>query len=267
MMDTHEDQKSGLGISLWVKILAVVGVLIVASLAGALMQMALTKAHASAEMATFFAYTLQFSVTILFALWLCRHSGTNPSFLRFSIRGLDPAVILGGVILLFAVSMVLEPLLALLPEAYLEMVKQSVGSGGWSMLTVIVMAPILEEVLFRGIIQGAIVRQYGSMSGLLIASAIFGVIHLIPQQAINAFFAGMVLGYVYLTTGSLIPGIVIHAINNAVAYVGMAMMGEQTVFYTRDLFPDPVWYWAVYGLCVVVVGVTIPIAYRRLKRM
>ena len=86
------------------------------------------------------------------------------------------------------------------------------------MLTVIVAAPILEEILFRGIIQGSLVRKYGPWRGVLVASAIFGVVHGIPQQVVNAFFVGAVLGFVYYCSRSLIVVMVIHAINNAFSY-------------------------------------------------
>lgn len=87
----------------------------------------------------------------------------------------------------FAATILIEPVVALFPERWLELLDEHMRLGGWMMLTVIVAAPILEEILFRGIIQGSLVRKYGPWRGVLVASAIFGVVHGIPQQVVNAF--------------------------------------------------------------------------------
>ncbi len=78
-----------------------------------------------------------------------------------------------------------------------------------------------EELLFRGFIGRGLVGRYGRVAGVLITSAIFGAIHLEPLQAIGAFFIGIVLHYVYLTTKSLFVPIMLHFLNNFLAVVAM----------------------------------------------
>ena len=51
---------------------------------------------------------------------------------------------------------------------------------------------------FRGIVQDALTRKYGALRGVVIAAAVFGIVHLIPQQVINAFMVGSVLGQILL---------------------------------------------------------------------
>lgn len=53
------------------------------------------------------------------------------------------------------------------------------------------------------------------IGGLILPALFFGIIHLNFIQAPNAFFAGLILGAVYLKTRSIIPSIVIHFINNS----------------------------------------------------
>ena len=78
-------------------------------------------------------------------------------------------------------------------------------------------------------------RKYGPWRGILIASAIFGIVHGIPQQALNAFFVGAMIGFIYYKTQSLIPCILIHALNNAVSYFVWMLSGEKIVF-TKEMF-------------------------------
>ena len=121
------------------------------------------------------------------------------------------------------------------------------------MLTSILLAPVLEEILFRGIIQDSLTYKYGPWKGILWGAAVFGVVHIIPQQVVNAFLIGLVLGYIYYRTRSLIPVMVIHCVNNAIAYFGWVIGGEKLVS-TRQQLGDDTTYYIVYALaCVVFV--------------
>lgn len=74
-----------------------------------------------------------------------------------------------------------------------------------------------EELLFRGFIQGDLVKAFGWKWGLFGASALFAVMHLtwrsIPELGF-VFFAGLILGALYLKTKSLVAPIVAHGVNN-----------------------------------------------------
>ncbi|MEE8403386.1 MAG: type II CAAX endopeptidase family protein [Candidatus Hydrothermarchaeaceae archaeon] len=76
-----------------------------------------------------------------------------------------------------------------------------------------------EELLFRSIIQVDLQKTFGNQKGLLLASYIFGIMHLSwrsPTELVFAFLAGYLLGYIYNRTGSLVGPIMLHAINNTV---------------------------------------------------
>ena len=116
-----------------------------------------------------------------------------------------------------------------------------------------IFAPLSEEILFRGIIQDSLTYKYGPWKGILWGAAVFGVVHIIPQQVVNAFLIGLVLGYIYYRTRSLIPVMVIHCVNNAIAYFGWVIGGEKLVS-TRQQLGDDTTYYIVYALaCVVFV--------------
>lgn len=85
-------------------------------------------------------------------------------------------------------------------------------------IAVVIMAPIVEELLFRGAIQGHLLRKWKHPAGaIVLSSLIFGVVHGNWVQAPFAFVTGLALGWMYYRTGSLLPGILMHFVNNSAA--------------------------------------------------
>ena len=83
-----------------------------------------------------------------------------------------------------------------------------------------VLAPLLEEVLFRGAIQGCLMRFYGRpWPAIITAALVFGIIHWNPVQVVYASIFGIVLGWIYYRTGSLLSVIVGHVLNNTFAVI------------------------------------------------
>jgi membrane protease YdiL (CAAX protease family) len=71
-----------------------------------------------------------------------------------------------------------------------------------------------EELMFRGFLGRGLVGRYGVVAGVVLTSLLFGLIHLIPSQAIFAALMGIPLHYVYLTTRSLWLPMLLHFLNN-----------------------------------------------------
>ena len=87
-------------------------------------------------------------------------------------------------------------------------------------IAVVIMAPIVEELLFRGAIQGHLLRKWKHPAGaIVLSSLIFGVVHGNWVQAPFAFVTGLALGWMYYRTGSLLPGILMHFVNNSAAVI------------------------------------------------
>jgi len=78
-----------------------------------------------------------------------------------------------------------------------------------------IIAPIVEEMLFRGVILRSFLRQYGRIPSVLGSAALFGIAHLNIYQGVEALIAGAILGWLYERTRSLIPCIALHAAYNA----------------------------------------------------
>lgn len=248
----------------WGDLLTLLGVFIVATVLGSLLTGVLQKiGSVSVGFGAFLGYVIQFSLVIIFGLFQRKiRSPKETRLLKFGLAKLDFVIILWGTIMVLATGVVIEPLLNLFPETYLDRLGNIMAAGGWMMFTSIVIAPIMEEILFRGILQDALMRKYGVFVGILIASAVFGIVHLIPQQVVNAFMIGIVLGYIYYRTGALLPVILIHCINNAISYFTWMLNGE-TLLSTREQKGNDTLYFTVYGIaCVLFVIGFVSIAIR-----
>ena len=87
-------------------------------------------------------------------------------------------------------------------------------------------APLFEEMLFRGFLQPLFSRTFGTVSGILLTSVLFGSLHAVQYKFVWQYVAavscvGIALGVVRYRTGSIIPSTVMHACFNAVAATGL----------------------------------------------
>jgi hypothetical protein len=78
-----------------------------------------------------------------------------------------------------------------------------------------------EEIFFRGFLSRGLVGNHGVIWGSLIASIFFAVVHVAPVQVCGVFILGLGMQYVFLTTRSLLAPIVLHMLNNSIAFVLM----------------------------------------------
>lgn len=137
---------------------------------------------------------------------------------RFAFGGWNPMLLVWAFVFMLAVGVVCEPLFALLPEP----ADTDLGRGGWALFSVLVAAPVLEELLCRGVVLESLRSRYGTVPAWFFSSLFFGVLHGQLLLAANAFVIGLILGYVCLVTGSLWASMILHALNNAMAYLLMA---------------------------------------------
>lgn len=81
-------------------------------------------------------------------------------------------------------------------------------------LFVIVIAPICEELLFRGLLLPSLKPQYGVVWSVLYSSLLFGLFHIRPKIIIPSFLAGIILGCLTINSGSIIPAAITHCLYN-----------------------------------------------------
>ena len=100
----------------------------------------------------------------------------------------------------------------------------------WLSLSVVVAAPIFEEMVFRGFVYGGFERSLGAFPALLLSSVLFTVLHgqYNWYELAQIFVLGMVLGLARMRTQSLFTPMVMHAVNNGMA-TAMVFFAQQSV--------------------------------------
>ena len=82
---------------------------------------------------------------------------------------------------------------------------------------VVILSPIAEEILFRGLLYTRLKQGMPKLAALLISSAIFGFVHGEAIWAVAGFMGGLALAWVFESTGSLAACIIVHMVNNLAA--------------------------------------------------
>lgn len=147
---------------------------------------------------------------------------------RDKYKEVSRQVLLVSTVFVFAAMYVLNLLIEqvgipnTMEDAFIEMSRNPLG-----LLSIALLAPILEEMLFRGAIEGRLLRMWQNPWGaIIVSSLVFGVVHMNPAQIPFAFLLGVMFGWLYYRTGSLLPGIIGHVLNNSVAAVNMILYGD-----------------------------------------
>jgi membrane protease YdiL (CAAX protease family) len=85
-------------------------------------------------------------------------------------------------------------------------------------LFVVGVAPFVEEFFFRGFLYQALRNSWGPLLGALVSAFLFSLIHFAPDKFVPLFILGVALAMLFEKTGSIWPCIMLHAINNSLAY-------------------------------------------------
>lgn len=127
----------------------------------------------------------------------------------------------------------------------------------WGYVAVGILAPLTEEVVFRGAILRTLLGMMSKRNhwvAIMISAAIFGAVHGNAAQFVNALLMGLLLGWMYYRTRSLVPGILLHWVNNTMAYI-LTNLLPQTDGKLIDLFhgDEKTMYYAVgFSLCILI---------------
>ncbi len=126
---------------------------------------------------------------------------------------------------------------------------------GTTVLRVVVLAAVSEELCLRGFVMGNL-RKYGDKFALVISASVFAIIHGNLIQAPFALIAGFTIGYFTIKTGTLWTGIAIHGANNLISTVFSYLFdfyGEEKIALVYTFF--------IYGL--IVIGIIAVKAFNR----
>ena len=156
-------------------------------------------------------------------------------------------------------SMWLQEVMPELPNLMQEGLEELMGSR-LGYVVVGLLAPLVEEVVFRGAILRALLKwNQNNWLCIAISAALFGLSHFNPAQMPHAFLAGLLLGWMYYRTGSIVPGIVVHWVNNSVAYamynVSMAAYGTGDPTMAQVFGEQRVLLAVLFSLCILIPAI------------
>jgi CAAX protease family protein len=103
-----------------------------------------------------------------------------------------------------------------------EDIAESFGAVPIQILLIVIAAPVSEEICFRGMLFGGLRTRLPRLAAALISALIFGALHALTgiSAVPPLIFFGFILALLYEKTGSIVPGIILHMLNNSVALIG-----------------------------------------------
>lgn len=133
--------------------------------------------------------------------------------------GLAIGLMILGTIIVFALVSLIYPTVDL--DQSQDIVFKNAAGPGQIMLAfiaLVVVAPLAEETIFRGLLLPAFAKRIGFIAAAVVTSIMFGAVHGQLNVAIVTFILGLLLAWVYKRTDSLWPAIMLHSLKNLIAF-------------------------------------------------
>ncbi len=167
----------------------------------------------------------------------------EPQPVRLGLQGFAPSL-LWPIVALVPLSVVVSELVNIAHALYPppdaseleELLADRLDTDSWlsaleTTIVVVGLAPVIEEWLYRGVVQQGLIGHLGRAGGVFATACLFGLAHFQPGHSAAASLAtfvavlplGIVLGVVRIATGSLLGAILLHAGYNAIGVAGMAL--------------------------------------------
>lgn len=165
-------------------------------------------------------------VTIVIFLW-ARWTEVSPRWLRtrpWLVLTWSVIAAMGALI----PSMWLQEQMPEMPN-WLDNEFDMILSNRWGYLAIGLLAPLSEEIVLRGAVLKELLKseKLTPWVAIAISAVFFALIHMNPAQMPHAFLIGLLLGWMYWRTGSILPGVAYHWANNSIAYI------------MYNVYPDP----------------------------
>lgn len=203
----------------------------------------------------------------LLIFWLMRFTGQSwPKILHESSSSVKAVVtvlsvpiallVIGITILMLDVDAIIMRLVPPSKEQ-LQLYQRLAQGGIRTVILFCLIAPVLEETLFRGIFLRSFLKQYPPNVAIGLSALVFAVAHLNVYQGVTAVLIGLLFGWLYVRTQSLWPSILAHGIYNgaALAWTAWAMDDAGVTGINATKVPD--FGVQVAGVILVAVGATL----------
>ncbi len=132
---------------------------------------------------------------------------------------------------------------------YFDSKMQDYAINPWPLrLSMVILAPVLEETVFRGVVLRGFLNNYKPVYAITLSGLLFGISHFMPPQIIGATIIGILIGFVYFATRSLVLCILVHAFHNGlVVYIDFIQFEFSLVSFIWGflLFVVTVWLYII----------------------
>lgn len=163
----------------------------------------------------------------------------------------------GAMLLSNEISILLEKIIPI-PDSFLKLEEVFNPESSISLfllfLTVVIIAPFGEELVFRGFLQQYLESFWGDITkAILVSSLFFAVIHFNPFWFIQIYFLGVLLGYLCWKTKSVVPSIIFHVIINGSSML-FSILGsdaEKIIMWNSHINP----LLLIFGIVFLITGI------------
>ena len=127
-------------------------------------------------------------------------------------------------------------------------------------LELVILAPVREEWLYRGVILKGLLKHYSPLKAIVWSALIFAVAHLNPWQAIPVFSGALAMGWIYWRIGLLRYCVFMHAVNNALVFIAVSLFSDAAA---DDAFTDLTSIFCTFAT-ILFVGVLTTIGIKKI---
>lgn len=212
-------------------------------------------------------YSVAYVLGFVGLIWIGLKKRNNFSFSKAPF----PPVVLGvSFLFLMSFHFTSQPLQELLPEpeGLTNTLDEMMRYPVLSVLVIAVLAPLLEEILIRGIILDGYLKNYSPIKSILASALLFALIHGNLSQGIGAFLMGIVVGVIYWRTQSLLFCICLHMANNSTTVL-LYLLIDRSVASTQsvqEMIGNDLIYWSIYLISLfIMIGCAWYLWYRYVR--
>lgn len=175
----------------------------------------------------------------VFILWYGFKNTGNPLKEVFPLRKFNPVLILLLITFFAGIQQLLNivnywvdkaiPPPAWFWELFNKIFENDFGFLG-AFMKVVIIAPVVEELIFRGVIMHGLMRNYSKTTAIFFSGLLFALFHLNPWQFPATFVLGILLGWIMIRTKNIGLAIFGHAINNLLVLLSITFHEELESF-------------------------------------
>lgn len=180
----------------------------------------------------------------LFILWWGFRNTGNPLKSVFPLKKFHPFIFVPLTLFLLGIQQLLNvvntwvekviPAPGWFWEMFNRIFENDFGFFG-AFMKVVIIAPVVEELIFRGVIMHGLMRNYSKATAIFCSGLLFALFHLNPWQFPATFMLGALLGWLLIETRNILLAIAGHAINNLLVLLAITFHEELTAGFFEKI--------------------------------